>query len=215
MLLSMSYTVACCITSFTFNRSRQWLFSIWGPQTSNLLQMIRVMNTRSDSVWALMQCSLTTNQNVIMIKHKLSHEICSLNSVCSYRKSENFRVQKFLCKKFLSKKFSNASVCPKIKNTNNFWTGEKITIISNHVKDHGRTAKGVVHSRTPHVEKEIWDPAIGEVVQCERKPRNEVDRYSVAIMKGGVVVEHFTRRISRLCSLFLWQRGTAEKFLCF
>ena len=25
------------------------------------------------------------------------------------------------------------------------------------------------------------DPAIGEVVQCEREPRNAVDRYSVAV----------------------------------
>ena len=69
------------------------------------------------------------------------------------------------------------------------------------MKDHGRTAKGVVHSRTPYI-KETWDPDIGEVVQCEREPRNAVDQYSVSIIKGGVVVEHFPRRISRLRSLF-------------
>ena len=38
--------------------------------------------------------------------------------------------------------------------------------------------------------KEIRDPAIGEAVQCEREPRNAVDRYSVAIVKGGVVVKY-------------------------
>ena len=42
--------------------------------------------------------------------------------------------------------------------------------------------------RGHHIRKEIWDPAIGEVVQCEREPRNGTDRYSVAITKGGVVV---------------------------
>ena len=57
--------------------------------------------------------------------------------------------------------------------------------------------------RGHHIHKEIYDPAIGEVVQCEREPRNVVDQYSVTIMKGGVVVEHMPRRIARLCLLFL------------
>ena len=40
--------------------------------------------------------------------------------------------------------------------------------------------------------KEILDPVTGEVVQCVREPRNAVDWSSVAIMKGGVVVEHLS-----------------------
>ena len=53
-------------------------------------------------------------------------------------------------------------------------------------------------------------PAIGEVVQCEREPRNAADRYSVAFTKGGVVVGHFPQRISRLCSLFFRRGGTID-----
>ena len=70
------------------------------------------------------------------------------------------------------------------------------------MKDHGRTAKGVVHSRTPYIQ-EIWDPAVGEVVQCEREPPNTADQYAVAVTKGGVVVGHLPRKISSLCLLFL------------
>ena len=57
--------------------------------------------------------------------------------------------------------------------------------------------------RGHHIYKEIWDPVIGELVQCEREPRNEADIYSVAITKGGVFVGHSPWRIFRLCLLFL------------
>ena len=42
---------------------------------------------------------------------------------CYYRKSENFRVQKFPCKKFSSKKIFGCERLSEIKNTDNFWTG--------------------------------------------------------------------------------------------
>lgn len=64
--------------------------------------------------------------------------------------------------------------------------------------------------RGHHIYKEIWDPTVGEVVQCKREPRNAADRYSVAVTKGGVVVGHLPRRISRLCSLFLRRGGTID-----
>ena len=35
--------------------------------------------------------------------------------------------------------------------------------------------------RGHHIYKEIWNPAIGEVVQCKREPRNAADRYSVVV----------------------------------
>ena len=60
--------------------------------------------------------------------------------------------------------------------------------------------------------QEIWDQASGEVVQCETKPRNAIDRYSVTLMKGWFVIEHLPRTISRLCSFFWQQRVTIEKF---
>ena len=61
-----------------------------------------------------------------------------------------------------------------------------------------------------HIYKEKWDPVIGEVVQCEREPRNAADRYSVAVTRGAVVVGHLPQRISRLCSLFLRWGGTID-----
>ena len=61
-----------------------------------------------------------------------------------------------------------------------------------------------------HIYKEIWNPCLGEDLQCERDPHNVVDRYSVAVKKGGVVVGHLPRKVSRLCSLFLRRGGTID-----
>ena len=63
--------------------------------------------------------------------------------------------------------------------------------------------------------KEVLDPAISEVVQCEREPQNAVDRYLVAIIKGGVVAEHYPRRISRLRLLFCDEDVPLKKFRVF
>ena len=62
--------------------------------------------------------------------------------------------------------------------------------------------------RGHHLYKGIWNPVVGEVLQCEREPRNAADRYAVAVTKGGVVFGHLPRKISRLCSLFLRRGGT-------
>ena len=60
-----------------------------------------------------------------------------------------------------------------------------------------------------HIYKEIRNPCLGEVLQYERDPHNVVDRYSVAVKKG-VVIGHLPRKVSRLCSLFLWRGGTID-----
>ena len=49
----------------------------------------------------------------------------------------------------------------------------------------------------------IWTAAVGEVLMCAREPTNDKDRYAVAVMKDGTIVEHLPKRISRVCSLFL------------
>ena len=82
-----------------------------------------------------------------------------------------FCVQNFSVRNFRVKIFLGASACPKIKKTDNFLTGEKITNISNHVKDRGRTAKGVVHSRTPYIQR-----ASKREAHLYKEPRNVVDQ---------------------------------------
>ena len=60
--------------------------------------------------------------------------------------------------------------------------------------------------RGHHIYKEIRNPCLGEVLQCERDPHNVVDRYSVAVKKGGVVVGHLPRKVSRLLTLLTERR---------
>ena len=57
--------------------------------------------------------------------------------------------------------------------------------------------------RGHHVHKNIWNPAVGELLVCEREPHNATDRYSITITKAGAVVGHLPRKSSKLCSLFL------------
>ena len=56
-----------------------------------------------------------------------------------------------------------------------------------------------------HVYKEIWEAAVGEVLNCERKAHNAHDRYAVAVKVTGTIdiVKHFSRKVSRVCLLFL------------
>ena len=58
-----------------------------------------------------------------------------------------------------------------------------------------------------HVYKTIWEPALGEELQCLREHGNARDRYAVAVKRRDVVVGHLPQRISRLCSLFLRRGG--------
>ena len=45
---------------------------------------------------------------------------------------------------------------------------------------------------------------------CEREPENTSDRYVVAVKKEGTIMGHLSRKVSRVCSLFLRRRGTIE-----
>ena len=44
--------------------------------------------------------------------------------------------------------------------------------------------------RGHHIYINLWNPAVGEVLVCEREPHSAADWYFVAITKGGVVVGH-------------------------
>ena len=49
-----------------------------------------------------------------------------------------------------------------------------------------------------HVYCEIWEAAVGEVLVCEREPRNTVDRYAVAVKRSGMVIGHLPKKMSRV-----------------
>ncbi len=61
-----------------------------------------------------------------------------------------------------------------------------------------------------HIYQAIWTAAVGEVLACEREPRNTTDRYAVAVKKDGTVIGHLPRKVSRVCSLFLRRGGTIQ-----
>ena len=55
-----------------------------------------------------------------------------------------------------------------------------------------------------HVYQDVWRPAIGEELRCERDEDNDKDRYAVAIIKPIVgIVRHVPHYISRfsLCTV--------------
>ena len=54
----------------------------------------------------------------------------------------------------------------------------------------------------------IWVAAVGEELECDREPTNTSDRYAVAVLKGGVVIGHLPRKISKICLLFLRRGGS-------
>ena len=56
----------------------------------------------------------------------------------------------------------------------------------------------------------VWEVAIGEVLDCEREPGNAKDWYPVAVKKDATVIGHLPRKISRVCSLFLSQGGSVQ-----
>ena len=38
-----------------------------------------------------------------------------------------------------------------------------------------------------HAYQEIWEAAVGEVLECDREPRNCTDRHAVAVLKDSVI----------------------------
>ena len=45
-----------------------------------------------------------------------------------------------------------------------------------------------------HIYKDMWNPLVGEVLQCEKDPHNAADRYSVAVKKRRSRRQTFTEK---------------------
>ena len=64
--------------------------------------------------------------------------------------------------------------------------------------------------RGHHIYKSIWTPYIGEVLPAAVEDGNEEDQYAVAVCKGGIVVGHTPRELSRILYFFLRHGGSIE-----
>ena len=62
--------------------------------------------------------------------------------------------------------------------------------------------------RSHHIYKEIWNPFLGEELQCKMEHGNVHDIYAVAVTRNDIVVGHLPRNISTPCHLFLRKGGT-------
>ena len=62
--------------------------------------------------------------------------------------------------------------------------------------------------RGHHIYKEIWNPFIGEELQCKMEHGNIHDIYAVAVTREDIVVGHLPRHISTPCHLFLRKGGS-------
>ena len=61
--------------------------------------------------------------------------------------------------------------------------------------------------RGHHIYKEIWNPFIGEELECKMEHENIHDLYAVAVTREDIVVGHLPRNISTPCHLFLRKGG--------
>ena len=62
--------------------------------------------------------------------------------------------------------------------------------------------RNCIHSYHVHVYKKVWAATAGEVLVCEREPKNSSDRYAVAVKNEGTIIEHLPRKLSWVCLLF-------------
>ena len=63
-------------------------------------------------------------------------------------------------------------------------------------------------NRGDHVYKEVWDAAIGEMLEAtsdDRKEAKECDKYGVGLYKKDIVVGYIPIEISSLCFYFINQ----------
>ncbi len=64
------------------------------------------------------------------------------------------------------------------------------------------------HIRGYHVYRDVWTPAISEVLPRSRETTNGHDPFAVMVTKSGAVVGHLPRKISSICSSFLRKGGS-------
>ncbi len=75
-----------------------------------------------------------------------------------------------------------------------------------------RDAIFFLHSviRGHHISKSFWRPVAGENVAVACEPSNPYDSHAVSVNKGGNIIGHVPRNISRIIYSFLSQGGTIE-----
>ena len=61
--------------------------------------------------------------------------------------------------------------------------------------------------RGHHISKTVWTLRFGEELTVEKEADNAHDRHAVAVLKGGVVVGHAPREISKTFWHFLTHQG--------
>lgn len=59
-----------------------------------------------------------------------------------------------------------------------------------------------------HVYGALWDPQVGEILQCARETGNREDPFAVAVKNSSGTVGHVPRKISCICSFFLRHGGS-------
>ena len=60
------------------------------------------------------------------------------------------------------------------------------------------------------VYKDIWNPTVGETLNCEREARHPQDPYAISLRKDDTTVGHVPHIISCICMLFLRHGGFIE-----
>ena len=53
-----------------------------------------------------------------------------------------------------------------------------------------------------YIYSDIWNPNVGDILNCEWESGNPIDSYAVAIKSGVSVIGHIPRKLSAACSLF-------------
>ena len=53
-----------------------------------------------------------------------------------------------------------------------------------------RNFETVLYVKGCHVYKTLWNPLIGELLSCKRKPENPIDKYTVCVKKENKIVGH-------------------------
>ena len=56
-----------------------------------------------------------------------------------------------------------------------------------------------------HIYQSVWTTTLDDEFICARNSFNSIDRYEVAVKNDDTAVGHLPKKISRICSLFLWR----------
>ena len=58
---------------------------------------------------------------------------------------------------------------------------------------------------------DIWIAVVGEELICETETMNANDRYAIAVVKNEITIRHLSRKVSKICSLFLMRGAVSDR----